>query len=272
MKTATTAFETLEQNETLSPVEIFHIWEEGDSGEHWYYTSADESVTYDGNTYTPAAIKRSSMSFDSELEVTKVGVTVGALDDTFISYMTQNPTTQMWVAIYRLHRSDESDASVVFIGQVNSVSFQGAQAEAECYGFEHFLKMKVPRYLYQSCCNNAVFDDRCGLAKEDYATTAEITLSGSGMYLSANAFGTKDDDWFTYGWVVYGDQRRMVTAHTGTMLTLQYPFQDIEDGDEVTAYAGCDLDIETCRDKFGNVAHFFGTPYIPEVNSTTEAS
>ena len=34
-------------------------------------------------------------------------------------------------------------------------------------------------------------------------------------------------------------------------------------GDTFTAFAGCDLAMATCRDKFSNLIRFKGTPFVP---------
>lgn len=253
MRDTSPAFTTREKEEYLSPVELFHIWEGGDDPQarHWYYTSSDEAVDYNGNTYEPAAIKRSSLSFDSDLTATKCGITVGALEENFRDYLAQNPLAQMWVSVSRVHRGAASDAVVFFVGQVKTVAFQGAQAEAECVGFEHFLSMKIPRYHFQAHCNNTLYDAKCNVDRGAFSNTCAVTISGN--ILTAPEFATRADGFFTYGWVSFGGQKRMITAHSGSSIVLQYPFIDIADGDEVTASAGCDQRITTCRDKFDNL-------------------
>jgi uncharacterized phage protein (TIGR02218 family) len=264
-------FIVAEKAESLAPVELFHIWEAAGAVDdlHWYYTSGDAPISHEGNTYEPVAIERSSLSYDSELEVTTMTVTVGALRDEMRDYLVQNPMAQTWVSVLRVHRG-AGDTSVVFIGQVRGLSFQGAAAEAECVGFEHFLKMKIPTIYFQPSCNNIIFDNRCGLNKNNYAVTT--TATGDGKGLSAEAFGSKPDGFFNYGWMEYGRQKRMVVSHNGTGILLQYPFTDWENGSTVTVYAGCDQRITTCRDRFNNVKNFYGTPYVPIENPSTAMS
>lgn len=48
-------------------------------------------------------------------------------------------------------------------------------------------------------------------------------------------------------------------------LPTPYPIQV---GDTYTAVAGCDKELTTCRDKFGNVINFGGFPTIPGRNET----
>ena len=272
MKTSTDAFETAEQETVLAPCEIFHLWEvDGpeDEDRHWRFTSRDSDVTYDGETYEPAAIERSSLSFGTTLETTSMTLSVGALTEEIRDYIAQNPLTQTWVSVMRLH-DGASDASTLFVGQVGTVSFKGATAEIECVGFEHYLEMKLPTQLFQASCNNTVFDSRCALSEEEFSrTSTAVTVSTSGRILTADEFDV-EDGWFTYGWVEYKRQKRMIVDHEGTSITIQYAFTGVEEGASFTAFAGCDGDIATCRDKFGNVENFFGTPYIPTDNPSLD--
>jgi uncharacterized phage protein (TIGR02218 family) len=38
---------------------------------------------------------------------------------------------------------------------------------------------------------------------------------------------------------------------------------EVQVGDVLAVYAGCDKKLATCRDKFSNVTNFRGEPYVP---------
>jgi uncharacterized phage protein (TIGR02218 family) len=44
---------------------------------------------------------------------------------------------------------------------------------------------------------------------------------------------------------------------------LEAPVRPIAVGDGFSVVAGCDKRLETCRNRFGNVANFRGFPHIP---------
>jgi hypothetical protein len=44
---------------------------------------------------------------------------------------------------------------------------------------------------------------------------------------------------------------------------------NLADNNTVMVYPGCDGRIETCRDKFDNLIHFLGFPFIPDENPAT---
>jgi uncharacterized phage protein (TIGR02218 family) len=84
------------------------------------------------------------------------------------------------------------------------------------------------------------------------------------------------DDWFNYGGCEFdtGDNagRSMevkdfvaddgITITQDIHLFLDMPF-DIQVGDEIAIYPGCDKRMITCRDKFDNIINFVGEPYVP---------
>jgi len=173
----------------------------------------------------------------------------------------------VWIEISRLFRDqDPLEKSVIFIGQIKSVSFKGVAAEAECVGFEHFLKMGVPLWRYQLNCNHKLFDAGCGLVKATYKVTATVTLDATKTVLTSATFGGYDAGYFVGGLVEFEGERRTIVAYSGNTITLNFKMINLAGNDSVDAYPGCDGRIETCRDKFDNIDNFLGFPFIPQEN------
>ena len=247
------------------PVELYHIWHDG--GGHWYYTSGDISVTYSGAKYEPASLERSQVTYDSTLGVVTMEIKTSYLTDTVLEYISINPVEILWVSVMKLHREQSPlEADVVFIGQIKDVSFKGANAAVNCVGFEYFLKQVIPRRRYQLTCNHQLFDDCCSLVKEDYKIEATITLDGTQTILSSATFALQDDNYFTAGSVDFGVDSRTIVNHSGADITLIYKIKDLEGGDTVNVYPGCDRRLETCRDKFDNIINSLGFLFIPTEN------
>lgn len=270
MKDVTEAYIAKEEATVRKPVELYYIWYgSGDGLTEYFYTNGDVSVTYDGDVYAPATIKRGSTEYNSSLDAHVMKVQFSTANTILAQYIAQNPIDIVWIEISRLFRDqDPLEASVVFIGQIKSVSFKGVMAEAECVGFEHFLKMGIPKLRYQINCNHRLFDGQCGegLTKADWKVSAEVTLDATKTILTAAAFGEEDDGYFTGGLVEFEGEKRTVTDHTGTAITLNFKMVNLVSTDTVDVYPGCDGRIETCRDKFDNEANFLGFPFIPQDN------
>ena len=265
MKSPSATFIANEEATQRRPVELYHIYDSNSN--HWRYTSGDVSVSYGGNTYTPATIKRSSVKIDDQLNESTLNVQFSQITTPIINYIATYPFDTIWISVNKLHRDQSPlEASVVFIGQIRNVSFRGNIATINCVGFETFLKKPMLRYRYQNGCNNSLYDTRCGVTAASYKTSATVTVSADGLTVSAAAFGGESDGYFTRGKLEYGNEKRLIVGHTGNDLTLRSAMQTLETGHTADAYAGCDLLIETCKNKFNNVVNFFGMPYIPFEN------
>ena len=278
MKDVTADYIAKEEAPVRKPVELFKIWF-GDTT--LYYTNGDVAVTFDDgdgsgpHVYTPATISRGAMEYDSTLDVNTMKVQFGSVTEPTVQYIAQNPVAIVWVEISRLFRDqDPLEKSIIFIGQIKTTGFKGVSAEVELVGFEHFLSMPIPVLRYQIACNHQLFDTNgngtgCELNKEDYDVSAVVTIDATGTILTSATFATYDDGYFVGGLIEFGEEKRTIVGHVGSVITLQYRMQELESGDTVTVYPGCDGDIETCRDKFNNIVHFLGFPWIPQENPAT---
>ena len=270
MKGTSQDFIDREEADERGPAELYHIWRDG--GEHWYYTSGDVDVIYDGNTYVPATLKRSLVKYDTRFEVTTMSIDADYLQDATIDFISMNPIEIMWISVMKLHRDLLTEVDVVFIGQIKNVPFKGVQAKIECVGFEHFLKKTVPTWRYILTCNHDIFDSFCSKNASAYLVTETITLDTTKAILTGTAFGTYDDGHFIGGQVKFGVEARAIVAHVGTAITLSYPMSELVSTDSVDAYPGCDGRAETCRDKYDNIINILGMPFIPIENPATRVS
>lgn len=262
MKDHTNEYIREEQQKKRKPTELYHLWRDG--GEHWRYTSADFTITYDSNDYEPAYIGRGSAKYDSEFEVSTMRVNMGYVEDPVLEYIAQNPVELVWVQILRWYAATPTEPSVVFIGQVKNVAFEGNEAALTCVGFEHYLQQRIPKYRFQTGCNNDLFDSFCEVVKTGYATNTTVTaVDSAGVVLTSTDFGLQDNGYFTRGYIKWGDYYRMIVHHEGDNITIRFNMPDFAAGQTVDAYAGCDRQLTTCVEKFNNKDNFFGHPWIP---------
>ena len=265
MKDVTQTYIDNEEAVQREPVELYHFWRDG--GEHWRYTDGDVAVDFDGNTYSPTTLNRSSTRYDIQLEITTLTITSSYINDPVLKFIAINPIEILWVSISKLHRDQSPlETDVIFMGQIKNVSFKGTAAEVACVGFEHFLKKVIPRWRYQLTCNHILFDEYCSLTKVDYKIEAVVTLDETETILSSATFALQDDGYFIGGEIVFGLEARTIVAHSGTDITLIYRMENLDNNDTVEAYPGCDRRIETCRDTFDNIINFLGFPFLPREN------
>lgn len=112
-------------------------------------------------------------------------------------------------------------------------------------------------------------------AREAYtraATVATVTDNRTFTVTFTNGPDSREvDDWFTYGAVVWGtglnagltmEVKGFVAATDTVTLFLAMPFE-VQVGDALSIYAGCDKRLTTCINKLDNVLNFRGEPYVP---------
>lgn len=273
MKDVSSEYEAKEKHKQRKPREIYHIWRR-DESQNWYYTDGDKGVTFSGDFYDPApGLSRTPSKYNANMDVTQMDISSNYLLEPTVEFLAINPIELLWISVMKLHEGmDPLEADVVFIGQIKSVGFKGLGAVATCVGFEHFLKKTVPSWRYQLNCNHDVFDTCCGLDSALYTVTDTITMDATKTVLTASDFGTKADGYFIGGKVQHGNDFRTIVEHVGTSITIMYRMLDLNDGDSVTAFPGCDGRRETCKVKYDNLLNNLAMSDIPLENPATRVS
>ena len=269
MRTTPTEFFTSDQATTRQPVEIYHIWQQGGAGSHWYYTSGDVAVVYDGHTYEPAPIKRDTVQFREGDEVSSLSLSASDQTGPIATYISSNPVDLYWIEIRKFFRDQVTPAALVlFIGQIKSVSMNGAEASVECVGFERMFNEAIPRFRYGPQCNWTLFDERCALTRSAWKVSDVITIWPDSRELDIDvpAAAAFADGYFTLGVLETAEASRLITNHVGSVITIRSAILGLEDGDAVDIYPGCDGRMATCRDTFDNFIRFGGHPYVPVDN------
>jgi uncharacterized phage protein (TIGR02218 family) len=269
MKDVSEQITNLENRRTRKPVDIYDFWNDTLS---YYITSADEVITYNGQSYTPAMIGRERTGHSSNLTVSKLSINVDKLQDEVKSYLESAPLDETWVRIMRVFRNQTPrEAMVYFVGTLNMVSIKGQSATLQCDGLEKFLTQLVPRHRYQRLCGLTLYGPKCMVDKTTYKETVALSaISADGLTITGGVFGGKDTDYYAFGWVEFEGYKRMVVSNSGNNVVLRHYIPGLTDSDTVDIYPGCDKTMPTCRDKFSNLGGtldtFFGWPYMPYDN------
>lgn len=257
-----------ELKSTRKPVELYRLWKQS-GGADWRYTSADVPILYNGNVYVPATLKRSSVSYSADLEITSMQITAADVMEPVSEYVSSNPVDVLWVEVLKIFRDQDTvQANTIFIGQVLRVSLKGRGAAIKCVGFEYFLNTEIPTKRISPACQNTLYDTYCGLDKSSYRISTTVAKSDNFTFSSAD-FALQSDDYYSRGEFIWEGHKRMITSQKSNVITIRYPIVDIPISATIVAYAGCDQKISTCRDRYANVANFFGHPYVPIDNPAT---
>ena len=235
----------------------------------YLYTSSSRDAILNGETYAAVPIKRGKFEVSQDAIKSDLDITLARTCDLVALFIGQPPEGLVQITVYRIHKGD-TEAIVYWKGRVTSCSITGDEATLKCESIFTSLKRAGLRACYQIPCRHTLYSSQCGVDGNEYSLRLTEVVP-SGRKLSHSSLATKADGWFSGGWAeLDSGAKRMIVAHSGSVVTLNYPFNDISSsGATVTFYAGCDALIATCASKFNNVLNFGGFPYIPTDNKFT---
>lgn len=247
-----------------SPVELYKFTQRGNT---WMYTSGDTAINAPslGGVFECIPIKRTAIDQSQEDTAGTIDVTVSRDNPLAGMYIAYNPSTPVWLTVYRYHEGD-GETRTIWIGRIVSVSFPGSEAVIKCSPIQTVTQRRIPRNFYQTVCNRILYSQSCGMIPGAFCVRGAVTAI-SGSTLTVYGANSKADGFFTLGFATRnGDEVRMIVAHTGSTVTLLNTFFNLQVGDVIEIYAGCDRTEGTCRSKFNNITNFLGWKYIPTKN------
>ena len=229
---------------------------------NFYYTSADEEIVYDGNTYVPVSIQRNDLSHTGELAKANLQVTMPVTDDS----LTLADSASDYTFSVTLFKLEDETALVNWKGRITTASLSGGDIKFECESILTSLRRTGLRRIYQRPCPFALYAEGCRVPKASFQTAGTIAAV-SGKTITVNAASGQADGYYTGGMVKLENKPyRFITNHTSGLLTLSRLFREVTIGENVLIYPGCAHDMSTCNVKFNNLDNYGGFPWVPTKN------
>lgn len=236
------------------------------------FTTHDRDLTVSGVTYAAdtglsasAAQARTGASVDN-LEV------VGFLDSAAIDEA--DLLSGLWdgaeVELSLINWADTSQGAIIVqTGRIANVSLRGQQFTAELMSLSQTLNRTVGRLMARRC-NASLGDARCGVTLATYTVSGTATAASTdAQTFSASDLPASLGGLLTWTSGANAGRAMEVKQASGGVITLALPMPDaIGSGDAYSVSAGCDKNLSTCRDTFGNVVNFRGYPHIPGPDAT----
>jgi uncharacterized phage protein (TIGR02218 family) len=288
MKTISGALTTLfNSNSTFAKVDLF-TWTFAD-GTVLRTTSADIALTWSGNTFASCApaIQRTMVKL-------KVGIDADSMDLTVMPSVNDAISGLTWQSASRQGYLDGAKVLVetayiqtwptvvgvlhVFQGQVSDIYPERTMVRVTVKSSLELLSQPFPRNVYQSVCSRTVYDAGCGAVKATYTATGTVAASPAPTATSfktgnAQAVGYFDQGVVTFTSGANNGLKRTIKSYdpaTGFTFALPLPVAPTA-GDTISAFAGCDKTLATCRTKFSNSGKFRGFPYVPNPETAAPA-
>lgn len=265
-------------NQNGSPLELYRFTA---GANVWALTSGPKEVVLNDVTYEPAAVARNDVELDAGDPPKNMEITLPQDATVVAQFIPYLPVIPVYVTVFRRHRDDPDGEYIIsFFGVIASVGFSDSRAVMACRPLNDVLNRLVPWQTFQATCNWALFSLGCGLDRESYRTEALVTAVAATSTISSTlyrnvieseAFDALADGWFDQGYVVRSSgEIRFISKHIGNALVLKFPFSDLQAGETVRAYPGCDRLRATCVGKFDNLPRFLGFDRIPTKNPFAE--
>lgn len=253
--------------ESSQPVELYEIVL---GALIFRYTSTEDDQVVGGLTYQAIPMKRGTIENTPEDSNRSFTVDFPGSNPFVRNYIAVAPSQDAKLTVKRIQRAD-AEVITMFTGTVKSVAFSENGDKATIVAEIDLVSASrpMPRYTFQSSCNNCVYDSHCAVSPSDprFHLTAVVTAqSGNTITVpGASGFGT---GWFTAGEcdAIGGLDARLILDHTGDVITLMLPFPFNAIGQVVTLLAGCDHQDETCDGKFTNIDNFEAFTFVPLKN------
>jgi len=235
------------------------------AGTSYFFADAQSPIVYQNQEYRPEYIRRDAIKGTSEIARSGQKIRL-ARDNEFAALFVGPPPTR--VAEVDIFRQEDGTTALIYSGRVLTVTRRGSEAVADCQSIFASLRQTGVRRHYQRQCTHTLYEpNSCRVNRSEFQVQATLSAI-DGVSVSADAFDTKPDGWFTGGELKWGQapELRSIVAHNGDTITIGAPIPDAEAGDTVSAFAGCDHLFTTCRDKFDNEENYGGFLAIPRRN------
>lgn len=243
------------------------------------YTSAQNNITFSGNTYLSSGLlfSRKNVKWVVGIEVDTLQLDIIADSSTLVNGLPLITTALQGqfdgaiVVVDRLFLSDWNtpvDKVGLFYGKVSNFSAERNTVMLTVKSILEMLTVQMPPNLYQASCVHTLYSPGCKVNKASYTTTGTSTgMNSDGSIKTALA---QASGYFNMGAIkitsgANNGLTRTVKTHSGTDIYVTNPFPNpIVSGTTFSISPGCDkLRTGNCTNKFSNTANFKAFEFIP---------
>lgn len=246
-------------------------------GVRYGFTDHDRPLSFDGTDFLPeSGFSASAIEARADLSVPNLtaegALSSDALDEADLAAGRFDDAA---VEIWRVNWQAPAQRVLLRAGSLGEVRRGRLHFSAEIRGLAHRLGQTVGR-LYQRGCDAELGDARCGVdltAPGRHGSGAVASVSGAAAF-RATVLGDFADAAFTGGrltWTGGANQGRVIEVRVHRRVGALAAFdlweamsEPVAPGDAFDVTAGCDKSLQTCRDRFANLANFRGHGvYVP---------
>jgi uncharacterized phage protein (TIGR02218 family) len=223
--------------------------------------------TYRANVgFTASSVVISSTSFSSQQTEITMSLTEGGMREEDIqAHLWSGAVATQYVVDW----ANPTSAMPMFAGKFGRITINDkgvAVIEVLGKGNE---RHNVATEIYSMTCRNSLGDHKCLINIENFRCTFTVTAIIDATTYTLSTVNGQPDGYFSFGQLVWD-----TGENAGAVSEVQSSLKDdkqvgvffpppatVAVGDTGHMYPGCDLLVQTCRDKFSNVLNFNGEPF-----------
>lgn len=271
-------------NYTLTQLKLAELYKiQLSSGTYLYYTRHNTDLTYQSNIYKALPIKRSSISYYSNLQIDKVdlniglvGVTVGAGSYTIPQVIERGWLRKAHIWVYLVDWSLLNSDTLIFEGFITgAISYNQGILSLEVNSILDKLNVQFPKKIYTELCSHSLYEIgifTCNVAKATFKVTGSVTSSADKFTISSSTFNFSShaSGWWLGGKILLtsgsnNGVERSIIKHLDGSIGVITAFPDtIAASVTFDVYPGCNKTGVICESKFNNFSNFFGFELIPK--------
>lgn len=240
----------------------------------WCYTTSDENIVHDGNTYVPMPIDHGEITNTGDVSKASVDIKVPYDCPVGELFRVQPPSGIVTVTLYSRHVGS-TEVKVIWKGRIVNAEWESPWLTMTVENVFSSLRRMGLRRKYSIQCTHTLYsigDGLCNVDRDAFKST-HVTTSVSGVVVGCTSaaglpYGHMAGGFITWISTTTGflEQRMIVDSDSAGNFTLHVPPVGLSVGVPVTVYPGCDHSQAACDLKFANSPNYGGTPYIPSKN------
>ena len=232
--------------------------------ETWRFASGAAEVEYLSSVYEPWPIKRTRIKQTEDMNKNVIEFTFPR-SSTFAMYYIQYPSVQVTTVQIIRGFPGSGDYANWWKGRIIGARISKNEITIECESIFTALKRPGLRKLYEMTCCHTLYDLDCGVDRAEFARYVTITDITGKLITVSNMAGV-EAGWFAGGMIVSNTLKRYyISIHDDDQFQI-FLNPELEVGDEIIIYPGCDHLFTTCNNKFDNGLNYGGFPWMPDVN------
>lgn len=227
-------------------------------------------VDFFAETFSKRPIAHSAIRETSNSRKRSVTISLPRTDAFAQKFIGDLGAAETRVSIWQGFENDTVDKEFVrlFSGDVLIVKPAWGGISLVCEDDGTQGKAKGIADVIQRPCRHALYYGKCTLALADYQTTGAATAM-TGNVVTVTEASAQADGYYSGGIMAYGGALQLITAHSGTTLTLLGQVGDLladiaaSGTQSVSIARGCNRSMSDC-DSFANSANFGGFQHLTD--------